>query len=93
MLIASGTSRRATEDVSQHSHGYIWSLPNAETPIKTHQTLPRHAQARLPINTYGHVSLFDTFKAIRSLCPPQWTRIEVWCRELARIASPARNRR
>jgi hypothetical protein len=57
-------------DLHSLRHGYISSLANAGTPIKTLQTLARHADPRLTLNTYGHVSLFDTGKAIGSLADP-----------------------
>ena len=47
-------------DLHSLRHGYISSLANAGTPIKTLQTLARHADPRLTLNTYSHVSLFDT---------------------------------
>ncbi len=57
-------------DLHSLRHGYITSLAKAGTPIKTLQTLARHSDPRLTLNTYTHATLFDTGKAVESLPDP-----------------------
>jgi hypothetical protein len=54
-------------DLHSLRHGYISTLAKAGTPVKTLQVLARHADPRLTMNTYAHVSLFDTGSAVESL--------------------------
>jgi hypothetical protein len=69
-LAASGMSRFSIKNGSSGFRFSASSFANAGTPIKTLQTVARHADPRLTLNTYGHVSLFDTGKAIGSLADP-----------------------
>jgi Phage integrase family len=68
-------TKEGVADLHSLRHGYITTLGNAGVPIKVLQTLARHADPRLTLNTYSHVSLFDTAGAIESLpdvsCPSQ----------------------
>ena len=57
-------------DLHSLRHGYITSLAKAGTPIKTLQTLARHSDPRLTLNTYTHATLFDTGRAVESLPDP-----------------------
>jgi integrase len=55
--------------VDMHSlrHGYITALAQAGVPVKTVQTLARHADPRLTMNVYAHATLFDTSGAVEAL--------------------------
>ena len=59
-------------DLHSLRHGYITTLARSGVPVKTLQTLARHADPRLTMNVYAHASLFDTSGAIEAL--PDLTR-------------------
>jgi hypothetical protein len=48
-------------------HTYITALGKAGLPIKVHQTLARHADPKLTLNVYSHLTLHDTAEAVESL--------------------------
>ena len=54
-------------DLHSLRHGYITALGKAGVPVKVLQTLARHADPRLTLNVYSHISLFDTASAVESL--------------------------
>jgi site-specific recombinase XerC len=55
--------------VDMHSlrHGYITALAKAGVPIKTLQTLARHSDPKLTLNTYSHLTIHDTAAALEFL--------------------------
>ena len=59
-------------DLHSLRHGYITTLALSGVPVKTLQTLARHADPRLTLGVYAHASLFDTSGAVEAL--PDLTR-------------------
>ncbi len=55
--------------VDMHSlrHGYITALAKSGVGIKTLQTLARHSDPKLTLNTYSHLTLHDTAAALDCL--------------------------
>jgi integrase len=51
-------------DMHALRHGYITTLARSGIPIKTLQTLARHADPRTTLNIYTHVSVSDTAAAL-----------------------------
>jgi hypothetical protein len=48
-------------------HTFISTLSKANVSVKLAQTLARHADPKLTLNTYTHVGLFDTSAALETL--------------------------
>ena len=55
--------------VDTHSlrHGFISALARAGVPLKVAQTLARHSDPKLTMNTYAHLSAFDLHGAVADL--------------------------
>src|SRR5262249_27695781 len=51
-------------------HTYITALGRAGLSIKVHQVLARHADPKLTLNVYTHLSVQDTTRAVESLPDP-----------------------
>jgi integrase len=60
---------RSGRVVDLHSlrHGYITALARAGVPVKTLQTLARHSDPKLTLNTYSALTVFDTAAALDAL--------------------------
>ncbi len=54
-------------DFHSWRHSFISSLAKANVGVKLAQTLARHSDPKLTLNTYTHVGLFDTAAALESL--------------------------
>ena len=59
-------------DFHAFRHTYVTILARSSTPVKVVQTLARHSDPKLTLNTYSHLTVFDTAAALDAL--PDLTR-------------------